>query len=90
MRFDTINRVTFKTAPEWYEAEESGEKPFTVRAVTSAEYDRINNCEEIGIISTDNLDSFSRRITFVRDITGALDVTLHNGAERMIIIQWEA
>lgn len=90
MRFGTINRVTFKTAPEWYEAEECGEKPFTVRTVTDAEYVHICHCEEIGIINTETLRRFSRRITFVRDITGALDVTLHNGNERLIVIQWEA
>lgn len=90
MRFETVPRVIFKAAPEWYRIEESGEKPFTIRAVTEKERDRIAFCDEIEITDTETGESFVREITFVRDLTDTLPITLHDGSERLIVIQWEA
>ena len=89
MRFDTIDRVTFRSVPEWYTEEERGKKPFTIRAVRKDELSRIALCDEIEIVNTDTHDSFFRAITFVRDVTDVLPITLHNGNDRLIIIQWE-
>ena len=90
MRFETVTRAIFNAAPEWYPVEKSGEKPFTVRAVTEKERDRIAFCDEIEIENTETGESFVREITFVRDVTDTLPITLHNGSERLIVIQWEA
>ena len=90
MRIETVTRVIFKAAPEWYQVEKSGEKPFTIRAVTEDERNRIAFCDEVEITDTDTGESFFREITFVRDLTDTLPITLHNGSERLIVIQWEA
>lgn len=84
MKFETVTTAVFKSAPEFFELEESGKKPNTVRRVDFLEAERLKMCEFIRIECGD--ESFTRSITNVCDATDALGLCIK--PDHLVVISW--
>ena len=86
-RIGDVLRV--KSVRPWYDLEESGRKPNTIRRMTDAELQDAHMCCGIEVSNYEELapKRFQRRITGVYDVTGYVRP---EGTEHVVLICWEA
>ena len=84
--------VIFKSTPSFFQKEQSGLKPNTLRTLSQSEEEQLNKVKDqlktIRIISTETEDSFERRIT---DISLAMRINDSNFTEneyKIFVFSW--
>ena len=78
-----------KSVQPWFDLEQSGVKPNTIRRMTDAELQDAHMATTIQVSNFEELNPkrFERRITGVYDVTGYVRP---EGCEHVVLVCWEA
>ena len=79
--------VTFRSADEWYEIEQRGDRPVTLRLMTRAEFAELTQAAPTRIVirHVDGDRSFEREIRSIHNVTGVLGDAVDALGDRVLV-----